>query len=135
MEPNLYNMDKQAGAPPDDYAISGQNWGFPTYNWEEMAKDGYSWWRKRLSQMATYFDAYRIDHILGFFRIWEIPWDSVEGLMGRFNPAIPIFKYELDGNGLYFDYDRFCKPYIREYMLDELFGPDKEEVKSTYLNK
>jgi 4-alpha-glucanotransferase len=70
MEPNLYNMDKQAGAPPDDYAISGQNWGFPTYNWEEMAKDGYAWWRKRLAKMATYFDAYRIDHILGFFRIW-----------------------------------------------------------------
>jgi 4-alpha-glucanotransferase len=135
MEPNLYNMDKQAGAPPDDYAISGQNWGFPTYNWEEMAKNGYTWWRKRLAKMATYFDAYRIDHILGFFRIWEIPWDSVEGLMGRFNPAIPMFRYELDGNGLRFDYDRFCKPYIREYMLDELFGTDKEEVIHTYLNK
>ncbi len=135
IEPNLYNMDKQAGAPPDAYAISGQNWGFPTYNWEEMAKDGYSWWRRRLSKMAAYFDAYRIDHILGFFRIWEIPWDSVEGLMGRFNPAIPMFKYELDGNGLHFDYDRYCKPYIREYMLDELFGEAKGEVKNTYLNK
>ncbi|MCK5208087.1 MAG: 4-alpha-glucanotransferase [Cyclobacteriaceae bacterium] len=133
VEPNLYNMDKQAGAPPDAYAKSGQNWGFPTYNWEEMAKDGYSWWRKRLSKMAAYFDAYRIDHILGFFRIWEIPMDSVEGLMGRFNPAIPMFKYEL--SGLNFDYNRFCKPYIREYMLDELFGEDKEDVKNTYLNK
>ena len=135
MEPNLYNMDKQAGAPPDDFAISGQNWGFPTYNWEEMAKDGYTWWRKRLAKMATYFDAYRIDHILGFFRIWEIPWDSVEGLMGRFNPAIPMFRYELGGNGLRFDFDRFCRPYIREYMLDELFGADKDEVKDTYLSK
>jgi 4-alpha-glucanotransferase len=135
VEPRLYHMDKQAGAPPDAYAISGQNWGFPTYNWEEMAKDGYAWWRKRLSTMATYFDAYRIDHILGFFRIWEIPWDSVEGLMGRFNPAIPMFKYELDGSGLHFDYDRFCRPYIREYMLDELFGEDKDHVIATYLNK
>ena len=134
VEPQLYRMDKQAGAPPDAYAISGQNWGFPTYNWEEMAKDGYDWWRRRLSAMATYFDAYRIDHILGFFRIWEIPMDSVEGLMGRFNPAIPMFKYELDGNGLHFDYDRFCKPYICEYMLDELFGEDKEEVIANYLN-
>lgn len=133
--PHLYNMNTQAGAPPDDFAISGQNWGFPTYNWEEMAKDGYAWWRKRLSKMATYFDAYRIDHILGFFRIWEIPWESVEGLMGRFNPAIPMFRYELDGNGLRFDYDRLCKPYIREYMLDELFGEDKNEVIDTYLNK
>jgi len=135
MQPHLYNMDKQAGAPPDDFAISGQNWGFPTYNWEEMAKDGYSWWRKRLTKMASYFDAYRIDHILGFFRIWEIPWDSVEGLMGRFNPAIPMFKYEIEGNGLHFDYDRLCKPYIREYMLDELFGDDKTEVIKTYLHK
>lgn len=133
--PELYHMDKQAGAPPDAYAISGQNWGFPTYNWEKMAEDGYEWWRKRLSAMATYFDAYRIDHILGFFRIWEIPRDSVEGLMGRFNPAIPMFKYELEGNGLHFDYDRFCKPYIREYMLDELFGEAKEEVKNTYLEQ
>jgi 4-alpha-glucanotransferase len=135
VEPQLYHMDKQAGAPPDDYAISGQNWGFPTYNWDQMAKDGYAWWRKRLTKMAEYFDAYRIDHILGFFRIWEIPWHSLEGLMGRFNPAIPMFKYELEGNGLHFDYDRLCKPYIREYMLHELFGEYVEEVKHTYLNK
>ncbi|MCG8309572.1 MAG: 4-alpha-glucanotransferase [Cytophagales bacterium] len=135
LEPDLYHMDKQAGAPPDAYAISGQNWGFPTYDWEEMARDGYSWWRRRLSKMATYFDAYRIDHILGFFRIWEIPRESVEGLMGRFNPAIPMFKYELEGNGLHFDYDRYCRPYIREYMLDELFGEEKEWVKHTFLNK
>lgn len=135
VEPKLYNMDMQAGAPPDAYAIAGQNWGFPTYNWEEMAKDNYAWWRKRLSKIATYFDAYRIDHILGFFRIWEIPRDSVEGLLGRFNPAIPMFKYELEGNGLHFNYDRFCRPYIREYMLDELFGGYKEKVKNTWLNK
>lgn len=135
VEPELYHMDKQAGAPPDAYAISGQNWGFPTYNWEKMATNGYDWWRRRLSAMATYFDAYRIDHILGFFRIWEIPWDSVEGLMGRFNPAIPMFKYELDGNGLHFDYNRYCKPYIRAYMLDELFADNKDNVVETYLDK
>ncbi len=133
--PKLYNMDKQAGAPPDAYAVAGQNWGFPTYNWEEMAKDGFTWWRQRLSAMATYFDAYRIDHILGFFRIWEIPRDSVEGLMGQFNPAIPMFKYELDAFGLYFDHDRYCRPYIREYMLSELFGDDAAEVKDSYLHK
>lgn len=133
IEPNLYNMDRQAGAPPDAYAVSGQNWGFPTYNWEEMAKDGYAWWRKRLSKIATYFDAYRIDHILGFFRIWDISMNSVEGLLGRFNPAIPLFKYEL--NGLHFDHDRYCKPYIREYMLDELFGEMKNDVIAAYLNR
>ena len=64
---------KQAGAPPDPFAVKGQNWGFPTYNWERMAKDSFQWWKNRFSQMAIYFDAFRIDHILGFFRIWSIP--------------------------------------------------------------
>lgn len=135
VKPQLYHMDKQAGAPPDAYAVSGQNWGFPTYNWEEMAKDNFAWWRRRLAKMAMYFDAYRIDHILGFFRIWEIPWSQIEGLMGQFNPAIPMFRYELEGNGLHFDYIRFCKPYIREYMLAEIFGDDREAVKKNYLHK
>jgi 4-alpha-glucanotransferase len=133
VEPGLYHMDKQAGAPPDAYSITGQNWRFPTYNWAEMANDDYKWWRRRLNQMAKYFDAYRIDHILGFFRIWEIPYDSIEGLMGVFNPAIPMYKDEIEQKGIVFDYDRFCKPVIREYMLDELFGELKEEVKNHYL--
>jgi len=133
--PKLYHMDKQAGAPPDAYSISGQNWRFPTYNWDEMAKDGYAWWRRRLIQMAKYFDAYRIDHILGFFRIWEIPWESVEGLMGVFNPAIPMYKHEIESRGIRFDYNRFCKPYIRDYMLHELFGEYKEEVIRNFLNR
>jgi 4-alpha-glucanotransferase len=132
--PKLYHMDKQAGAPPDAYSISGQNWRFPTYNWEEMAKDDYAWWRRRLVQMAKYFDAYRIDHILGFFRIWEIPWESVEGLMGVFNPAIPMYRHEIESRGIWFDYDRFCKPYIRDYMLYELFGDYKDEVIKNFLN-
>ncbi len=132
--PQLYHMDKQAGAPPDDYSISGQNWKFPTYNWDEMALDNYAWWRQRLTQMAKYFDAYRIDHILGFFRIWEIPWDSLEGLMGIFNPAIPMYKNEIEGRGIYFDYDRFCRPYIRDYMLHELFGEFRDEVAEKYLD-
>jgi 4-alpha-glucanotransferase len=135
VEPQLYHMDKQAGAPPDAYSITGQNWRFPTYNWEEMAKDNYNWWRRRLSQMAKYFDAYRIDHILGFFRIWEIPYDSIEGLMGIFNPAIPMHRDEIESRGIYFDYDRFCKPLIRDYMLDDLFGAYKEEVKNHFLDE
>lgn len=131
--PHLYHMDKQAGAPPDAYAVAGQNWRFPTYDWGEMAKDDYRWWRKRLGSMGQFFDAYRIDHILGFFRIWEIPMDQVEGLMGRFNPAIPMFLHEFEQRGLYFDYERYCNPYIRDYMVDEIFGNLSQEVKSKYL--
>ncbi len=88
--PDLFNLNCQAGAPPDDFSIMGQNWGFPTYNWQRMAHDGYSWWRRRLQKMAEYFDAYRIDHILGFFRIWQIPKESVHGLLGHFSPAMPL---------------------------------------------
>ena len=93
--PRLFNMDSQAGAPPDAFAADGQNWGFPTYNWEEMSKDGYAWWKSRLRKMGEYFDAFRIDHILGFFRIWEIPMPVKSGLEGHFNPALPYSGGEL----------------------------------------
>ena len=82
-------MDSQAGAPPDDFSAEGQNWGFPTYNWDKMAETQYSWWKKRFVKMAEYFDAYRIDHVLGFFRIWEIPSRQIKGVMGHFSPALP----------------------------------------------
>ena len=98
--PELFNMDSQAGAPPDAFAADGQNWGFPTYNWDEMAKDGYAWWKARLGKMAEYFDAFRIDHILGFFRIWEIPMPEKSGLMGHFSPAMPYPADEIGGYGL-----------------------------------
>jgi 4-alpha-glucanotransferase len=92
-------MDSQAGAPPDAFAEDGQNWGFPTYNWEEMEKDGYAWWKARLGKMAQYFDAFRIDHILGFFRIWEIPVPNKSGLLGHFSPALPYPEEELRSLG------------------------------------
>lgn len=88
--PELFNLGMQAGAPPDAFAKQGQNWGFPTYNWEQMSLDGYAWWSNRLKHMAQYFDAYRIDHVLGFFRIWEIPVSAVYGLLGHFSPALPL---------------------------------------------
>ncbi|MBK8080030.1 MAG: 4-alpha-glucanotransferase [Saprospiraceae bacterium] len=98
--PHLYNMDEQAGAPPDDFSELGQNWGFPTYNWEEMAKDDFSWWKFRLRKLNEYFDILRIDHILGFFRIWQIPTRQVSGTMGLFNPRIPFNKDEIIQSGL-----------------------------------
>ena len=98
--PQLYNLDSSAGAPPDFFSKDGQNWGFPTYNWDEMAKDDYAWWKARLRTMAKYFDAYRIDHILGFFRIWEIPLPHKSGLLGHFNPALPYSRDEINALGL-----------------------------------
>mgnify|MGYP006278644907 CR=1 FL=1 len=133
--PRLYNMDGQSGAPPDPFSDTGQNWGFPTYNWEEMAKDDYAWWRRRLQQLSRYFDAFRIDHILGFFRIWEIPYEQLEGLMGHFNPALPIIREEFDQRGIPFDDQRFCRPYIPEYHLYDCFGADTDYVKETFLRE
>ena len=93
--PHLFHMDSQAGAPPDAFSADGQNWGFPTYNWERMEEDGFAWWKARMGKMAEYFDAFRIDHILGFFRIWEIPMQYKSGLMGHFSPALPYSEDEL----------------------------------------
>lgn len=134
VEPHLFNLDTQTGAPPDDFSINGQNWGFPTYNWEEMAKDGYQWWIKRFRKMTDYFDAYRIDHILGFFRIWEIPLSSVQGLLGYFNPALPLSIEEIENWGLPFDEELMSKPYIRKSFLGKIFGEYTQEVIKDYLN-
>ena len=107
--PKLFNMDSQAGAPPDAFSADGQNWGFPTYNWEEMAKDGYAWWKARLRKMSEYFDAFRIDHILGFFRIWQIPVPEKSGLAGYFSPALPYSADELRSWGYGNRMDRFIE--------------------------
>jgi 4-alpha-glucanotransferase len=132
--PELFNLDQQAGAPPDDFADLGQNWGFPTYNWERIA-DNFSWWNERLKHMSHYFDAARIDHILGFFRIWEIPVEQVQGIMGHFRPALPFSRDEIIDRGIIFNEERFTKPYIRDYFLWELFGEETEDVKLKYLTE
>lgn len=134
VSPNLFRMNMSTGAPPDAFSDDGQNWGFPTYNWEEMAKDNYAWWRARLGQMANYFHAFRIDHILGFFRIWEIPGNAVTGLLGHFNPSIPIWKSELTSRG-FWDLERLYVPYIRWHVLTTFFGDQAAHVASTYLRQ
>ena len=133
-DPQLFNLDASAGAPPDDFSISGQNWGFPTYNWDEMAKDGFLWWRKRFQKMQDYFDAYRIDHILGFFRIWQMRKTDVWGLCGHFCPALPYSAQDLWNMGVCLDIDRMTKPYIRANFLGEVFGYDTEYAKQHFLN-
>jgi 4-alpha-glucanotransferase len=133
--PELFNMDQQAGAPPDDFAVKGQNWGFPTYNWQQMQENHFDWWRRRFEQMSHYFDAFRIDHILGFFRIWSIPIDSVEGIMGRFVPALPIDIQEFSENGIWFDYDRFCRPFITDEIIQENFGGHATFAKDSFFEK
>ncbi|MCM1292632.1 MAG: 4-alpha-glucanotransferase [Bacteroides sp.] len=134
MMPELFNLDWSAGAPPDDFAVMGQNWGFPTYNWERMAVDGFAWWKSRLKKMAEYFDAYRIDHVLGFFRIWQIPRSAIHGLLGIFNPALPLSAEEMSLNyGFEFNERWMTRPYIADWMLGDVFGDLADRVKSQFL--
>ena len=133
MEPKYFNMNGQAGAPPDDFSVNGQNWGFPTYNWDMMEKDNFSWWKKRFRKLEDYFDSFRIDHILGFFRIWEVPSEYVQGLCGHFNPALPLTPNEIEQYGLDFNEARLTTPHINREFLPELFGDQTEEVIGAFL--
>jgi len=133
VSPELFHMDMQAGAPPDMFAVKGQNWELPTYNWEAIERTGFDWWKKRFAQMSNYFDTFRIDHILGFFRIWQIPANQVEGIMGHLNPSIPIYANEFAEKGLWLDYNRFCKPYITDAILLDFFGDETAWVKANCL--
>lgn len=131
---SLFHTDCSAGAPPDDFAVMGQNWGFPTYNWEVMKRDGYQWWKNRFRKMAEYFDAYRIDHILGFFRIWQIPATCRHGLLGTFYPAKPFTAEELrSAYDFWMKKELYTKPYAHESVLLKLFGEYAEEVKNRFL--
>lgn len=132
-KPDLFDMNSQAGAPPDAFSQLGQNWGFPTYNWERMLEDNCQWWRARFHNMAQYFDAYRIDHVLGFFRIWSIPSHSVHGLLGQFQPALPLSVAEIEDAGLVWDAELFTVPFITDEILLQLFADDAPLVRHRYL--
>ena len=133
-EPQYFNLNSQAGAPPDGFSINGQNWGFPTYNWQRMIDDGCQWWIRRFQNMSKFFDAYRIDHVLGFFRIWAIPTTCVHGLLGQFAPALAMTREEIEGYGLHFQEELFTKPFIARWVVDRVFGIHAEEVIGKYLN-
>ena len=135
MEPRYFNLNGQAGAPPDDFSVNGQNWGFPTYNWDAMIADGCKWWLHRFQNMANYFDAYRIDHVLGFFRIWEIPANAVHGLLGQFAPALGMTREEVEGYGLRWQEELFTEPFITDWVLDRIFREHTNEVRDKYIEK
>ncbi len=128
--PELFHLDSQTGAPPDAFTMQGQNWGFPTYQWSKELVD---WFRKRLKHLEEYFDALRIDHVLGFFRIWEIPEDAVYGLLGHFSPALPLTVGEIEYFGLAFRKELFTRPFINDRLIDRLFGIHAQYVRDNFL--
>lgn len=137
--PELFHLNAQTGAPPDNFSLNGQNWGFPTYNWQSSVNrkpssvNIISWFHKRLRWMEQYFDAIRIDHVLGFFRIWEIPLDAVFGLLGHFSPSLPMTVGEIEYFGLPFRKDFFTRPFINDRVLERLFGMHAPYVRDNFL--
>ena len=129
--PKLFSLDSQTGAPPDAFSPNGQNWGFPTYNWSE--KSIIPWWHRRLKWMSQYFDAFRIDHVLGFFRIWEVPADAIFGVLGHFSPALPLTVSEIEYFGLPFRKDFMTRPFINDRVIERLFGIHAQFVKENFL--
>ena len=81
------------------FSPHGQNWGFPVYDWESLGRQGYQWWKDRLRQAGKFFHAFRIDHVLGFFRIWRIPRGELTGLLGRFSPSTGLSRADLAALG------------------------------------
>ncbi len=134
MQPGLFHVGAQTGAPPDAFAVRGQNWEFPTYNWERMAEDGYRWWRDRFAALARYVDVYRIDHVLGFFRIWEIPQDADDGLLGHFRPCLPLSADEIGSAIGDVDIAALLRPLTTAQALEEKFGPHSERVRSGFFS-
>lgn len=132
-EPDLFGMDFQAGAPPDQFTDLGQNWEFPTYNWEAMKADGYRWWKNRFKALEQYFDAMRIDHILGFFRIWRMPMSATQGILGYFYPAVPVRVEEFQQRNIPFNYERYCLPFINDQVLWNYFGDEKEAIRHEFM--
>lgn len=132
-EPHYFNLNLQAGAPPDSFSVNGQNWGFPTYNWARMLEDGCQWWLRRFQNMSKYFDAYRVDHVLGFFRIWATPTTCVHALQGQFAPSLAMTREEIESYGLHFQEKLFTTPFIARWVVDRVFGPHADAVVEKYL--
>ena len=132
MDPGFFRINAQAGAPPDDFSATGQNWGLPTYNWAAMARDGYRWWYRRMKHLSRYFDAYRLDHVQGFFRMWEVPHSADQGVLGQFVPAKGLDELEINQYGFHF-LPEMTQPYISQAVLEDVFGVLAQHVTENYL--
>lgn len=139
--PSFFDMHTQMGTPPDNESYYGQNWGFPNYRWtneegrlDTSAPHGiFSWFRRRMRHTQQYFDAIRIDHAVGYFRIWEIPSHAVLANMGHFAPALPLSEEEISRYGLPFRKELHTRPFINDRVLKSIFGIHEAYVKEHFL--
>ncbi len=133
---DIFIPELRAGAPPDMFAPDGQNWQFPLYDWDVLSSQDYAWWRDRLRLADQFFGAYRIDHVLGFFRIWASPEEDIGGRRGRFVPAVRLSTSELNQVGL--DEGRIrwlAEPHIPGDVLRDALGPEAEAVMQEVLHQ
>ena len=131
-----FDLDNRAGAPPDMFSYGGQNWGFPTYKWDVLEQDRYGWWRDRLAQASKFYHAYRIDHVLGFFRIWSVPACEATGILGRFNPSHPLTLERLQGAGFPVStLEYLTRPNFGREQLTEWFGVEVERAIALYFER
>jgi 4-alpha-glucanotransferase len=115
---DIFILNRQAGAPPDMYSPRGQNWGFPLYDWEALRAQGYAFWRQRLGYADNFYTAYRIDHVLGFFRIWAIDEFENDAYLGVFEPSVRMSRAELSALGFSDERIRWLsKPHVPEWKI------------------
>ena len=144
MHPDFFRMDMQLGTPPSASEPTGQNWGFPPYQWSDPPStfntrpstfNLQSWFVRRLAHLEQYFDALRIDHIVSFFRAWEIPVGQLSGTMGHFFPSLPLSEEEIERYGLVFRRELFTRPFINDKTIDRIFGIHASYVREEFLVK
>lgn len=119
--PDIFKQSLRAGSPVDGENPTGQNWGFPTYNWKYLKSTDYAWWIARLKTAAQYYGAYRLDHVLGFFRIWAVPERDTTAVLGHADPFKAITKKDLAELG--FDDGRIrwlCEPHISTGVVQDI---------------
>jgi len=134
--PEYFDLSLRAGAPPDGLNPEGQNWGFPVYRWDALARDDYGWWKDRLKHAARFYQAYRIDHVLGFFRIWATPQENHTAQLGHYQPISPLSEAALRDLG--FDGGRLTwlsEPHVVGLELRDRLGDEAETVAGLALNR
>ena len=125
--PEYFNQELRAGSPPDGENPVGQNWGFPTYNWQNISADGYKWWKDRVKAASRYYSAFRIDHVLGFFRIWAVNSKETTAFLGHTVPFKTFTREDLHNAG--FDDGRIrwlSEPHVPTSVVEDVTWDHEE---------
>ncbi len=136
MHRDYFSTRFRAGSPPDGENALGQNWGLPTYDWSALSRDNYSWWRERLRHAAQFYSAYRIDHVLGFFRVWSVPSRETTGYLGHYVPGATASRQRLNEAGMDDGRIRWlAEPHIRDEWIKNDLGDEGDAVRAIALDQ